>query len=188
MNHDLHIEQINAYISLVSTSLKNIMEYSSILIYKIEGSNLLLHIYCAFLSANYTIKEAVEACEGSIQLFINCLYILDNIQPDEVNSYIDIIKELLYSKSIGHIPITKQKNNAIFHTLKNLTSLILFNESTESNKDMFLLGKIFFIFFELGETQFLYDKMQKLIESKELFQKKFELFCISSVISLQLIN
>ena len=182
---------IDNYIKLLTSSLQKIQSYnSSCLIYSIEGSHIILQIYSALILNNTPKKEIISICEGAIQLFVNCLYILDNIKTTEIGSYIDIIKELLYSKSIGNIQISSFNNTAeskkIFTMLKTITQIVLLNETSKSRKNIQIIGKLMYVFNEINEMNFFNQKIQNLLISNDKFAKQFDVFCISSVISLQI--
>lgn len=182
-------KSISPYISLLTDSLQKITQYNStLLIYHIQGAHILLQIYSALLMSGASMKHIIETCEGAIQLYINCLYILDNIKPDEVNSYIDIIKELLYTKSIGSIKVSELNIHRPkqFSMFKIITRIIVFNEINGTKKNMQAIGKVIFLFNQSKESPFLNDRVHKLLQSQETFRDDFDVFCISSVISLQL--
>ena len=188
-NETLNI--INNYIHLLSSSLNKILKYnSSCVLYCIEGAHVILQIYSALILSGQTIKETNAICEGSIQLFVNCLYILDNINTNEINSYIDIIKELLYSKSIGNIKICnfayKNDRKHMFLFLKTITAFVLLNKVTDSKKNIEIIGRLLYLFSSINEMEFFEDKIQDIIVSQESFKNKYDMFCISSLISLQI--
>jgi len=181
---------IQKFAILQNIIAKKIQLYSTHPIYIFEGTSIALHIFCALYMNGTDIIEISDSCLSANQLFLNCMYILDNIQTKDISSYIDIIKQLLYSKTIGDIKIYQLKNNDIvFSILKSITTLIIFNNLSQvQNKDINAFIFIVYYLHMIDESQFCNEIISQLTSSLGYFSEHFNQYCISSSISIQLLQ
>ena len=181
---------IQKFAILQNIITKKIQVYSTHPIYILEGTSITLHIFCALYMNGKDILEISQSCINANQLFLNCMYILDNIQTQDISSYIDIIKQLLYSKTIGEIKVCQlKKNNSVFKILQSITLLIIFNNlSNLQNKDINPFIFIVYYLHSIDESEFCNKIISQLTSSLGYFSEHFNKYCISSSISIQLLQ
>ena len=169
---------------------KKIQTYSTHPVYILEGTSITLHIFCALYMNGVDIMEISDSCLSANQLFLNCMYILDNIQTKDISSYVDIIKQLLYSKTIGDIQVCSLKNNnTFFKILQSITVLIIYNNLANlPNKDLNPFIFIIYYLYMIGESQFCNEIISQLTSSVGYFSEHFNEYCISSSVSIQLLQ